>query len=188
MLNRILKRFRKPLSIEYINKQLRSKGIATNQSGENSLSFKLYDMNWELYYEKDRFSLRNSFNISSDTDKECLLKAANKLNNDRWIAKAFIDEYIAENDSLKNKETISSIIFSFESFCYSEMDFMNMYEFAIYAMTDAIEFHRKCYAELMKEKESISSNNPIGFNARRNNNEDSTVVENKKTRTRIGFI
>ena len=55
-------------------------------------------------------------------------------------------------------------------------------------MTDAIEFHRKCYAELMKEKESISSNNPIGFNARRNNNEDSTVVENKKTRTRIGFI
>ena len=86
MLNRILKRFRKPLSIEYINKQLRSKGIATNQSGENSLSFKLYDMNWELYYEKDRFSLRNSFNISSDTDKECLLKAANKLNNDRWIA------------------------------------------------------------------------------------------------------
>ena len=65
---------------------------------------------------------------------------------------------------------------------------MNMYEFAIYAMTDAIEFHRKCYAELVKEKESTSSNNPIGFNAKRNNNEDSTVVENKKTRTRIGFI
>lgn len=107
MFNSILKKFRKPLSIEYINQQFRSKGIATNMSSENSLSFKLYVMNWDLYCEKDRFSLRNSFNFSNDTDQEYLLKAANKLNNDRWIAEAFIDEYIADNYGLKKKEAIS---------------------------------------------------------------------------------
>ena len=64
-------------------------------------------MNWDLYCEKDRLGLRNSFNIGNDTDKECLLKAANKLNNDRWIVKAFIDEYIPEKDGQKGKETIS---------------------------------------------------------------------------------
>lgn len=188
MFDNILKRIRKPLSIEYINKQLRAKGIATNLKGENNLTFKLYDMNWDLYCEKDRLGLRNSFNIGNDTDKECLLKAANKLNNDRWIVKAFIDEYIPEEDEQKGKETISSIIFSFESFCTSETDFSNLYEFAIYAMTDAIEFHRKCYTELLKEKEAASSNTPIGFNVQRDNNENSTVAENKKTRTKIGFV
>ena len=107
MFDNILKRIRKPLSIEYINKQLRAKGIATNLKGENNLTFKLYDMNWDLYCEKDRLGLRNSFNIGNDTDKECLLKAGNKLNNDRWIVKAFIDEDIPEEDGQKGKETIS---------------------------------------------------------------------------------
>ena len=57
-------------------------------------------------------------------------------------------------------------------------------------MTDAIEFHRKCYTELIKEKEkeTATSNTPIGLNAQRDNNEHSTVAENKKTRTKIGFI
>ena len=75
MFDNILKRIRKPLSIEYINKQLRTKGIATNLKGENNLTFKLYDMNWDLYCEKDRLGLRNSFNIGNDTDKELLLSA-----------------------------------------------------------------------------------------------------------------
>ena len=156
MFDNILKRIRKPLSIEYINKQLRAKGIATNLKGENNLTFKLYDMNWDLYCEKDRLGLRNSFNIGNDTDKECLLKAGNKLNNDRWIVKAFIDEDIPEEDGQKGKETI--------------------------------EFHRKCYTELIKEKETATSNTPIGFNVQRDNNEHSTVAENKKKRTKIGFI
>lgn len=45
MFNYILNKFRKPLSINYINKQLRSKGIATHPYDEHYLSFKLYDMN-----------------------------------------------------------------------------------------------------------------------------------------------
>ena len=188
MLNNILKKYRKPLSIDYINKQLRSKGIATSPRGDNNLTFKLYDMNWDLYCEKGRFGLRNSFNIGNDTDMECMLKAANKLNNDRWIVKAFIDECVSEEKGEKSKGNISSIIFSFESFCSSEMDFMNLYEFAIYAMTDAIEFHRKCYIELVKGKESVSFNTSIGFNIHNINNDDNAVAENKKTRTRIGFV
>ena len=55
-------------------------------------------------------------------------------------------------------------------------------------MTDAIEFHRKCYTELIKEKETATSNTPLGFNVQRDNNEHSTVAENKKKRTKIGFI
>ena len=88
----------------------------------------------------------------------------------------------------KGERNNIAIIFSFESFCTSETDFTNLYEFAIYAMTDAIEFHRKCYTELIKEKETATSNTPIGFNVQRDNNENSTVAENKKTRTRIGFV
>lgn len=188
MFDKILKKIRKPLSLDYINKQLRAKGIATNLKGENNLTFKLYDMNWDLYCEKERFSLRNSFNIGNDTDKECLQKAANKLNNDRWIVKAFVDEYIPEEDEQNSKESISSIIFSFESFCTSEVDFINLYEFAIYAMTDAIEFHRKCYIDFVKEKETASSNTPIGFKVQKNNNENNTFAENKSKRTKIGFV
>ena len=32
------------------------------------MTFKFYDMNWDLYCEKDRLGLRNSFNIGNDTD------------------------------------------------------------------------------------------------------------------------
>ena len=82
-----------------------------------------------------------------------MLQATNKLNSDRWIVKAFIETYLPEKGDNSNAEDkVTSIVFSFENFCYSETDFEKIYEFAIYAMTDGIEFHRKSYAELIHEK------------------------------------
>lgn len=43
MLRQLINKMRKPLTLEYVNNYLRSKGVATNERGENGLSFKLYD-------------------------------------------------------------------------------------------------------------------------------------------------
>ena len=114
MLRQLINKMRKPLTLEYVNNYLRSKGVATNERGENGLSFKLYDMNWELYLEKERLGIRNSFQLSDDIEYSCLLQAANKLNNQRWIVKAFIETFDPVECKEDNKEEVlSSIVFSF---------------------------------------------------------------------------
>lgn len=45
--------FEKELTIEYITKFIRKKGLASSENGENGLLFKLYDMNWRLFFEQD---------------------------------------------------------------------------------------------------------------------------------------
>ncbi len=66
---------------------------------------------------------------------------------------------------------------------------MNQYEYAIYAVTDAVDVLRKSYIEFVKEKESAAaSTHPIGFNTPNRNNEERGTVENKKTKTKIGFV
>lgn len=189
MFNYILNKFRKPLSINYINKQLRSKGIATHPYDEHYLSFKLYDMNWDIYCDGLRLGLRTTFSLDNDMDNECLQKTTNKLNYERWGVKVYIDETTRDDDREEGKESSPIIVFSFESLCYSELDFMNQYEYAIYTLTDAIDFHRKSYIEFVKEKESTAvSTHPIGFNTPNRNNEERGTVENKKTKTKIGFV
>lgn len=150
-ITKILQSLYAGLSLSYINNFLRHKGIATNEYSKENLSFKLYDMNWDLSYEKGRFGLRVTFDLGDDFDKLCMLQSVNKLNNDRWIVKAFIDKQIVKDNNEK-EYCKTSIIFSFESFCYSKSEFKKLYEFAIYAMADGLEFHRKCYRELLEEK------------------------------------
>lgn len=191
MRDKIIKRLRKPLTIDFINQQLRSKGIATNPIDEYNLIFKLYDMNWRIYCENARFRIHNSFDLSNDSDMESMIKAANELNNDRFIIKAFVNvpdkEEEQQNDS-SDEESIASIIFSFESFCYSDSDFTNLYEFAIYAITDGIQYHRKCYVELISKKKANESAASIGFHAENSSyNKVSSVQDNHK-RTKIGFV
>ena len=190
MIRQVINKLRKPISIGYIHKYLRSKGIATNERGENNLTFKLYDTNWDLFCEKERVGLRCSLTLGNDIDMQCMLQAANELNNERWIVKAFINTYTAgEEDNTAEKISISSIIFSFESFCYSEADFGNIYEFAIYALTDGIEYHRKAYVDLLNKHKSKSASTPIGFHTESTVNEGTSVAaaDNQK-RNRIGFV
>ena len=186
MLRQLINKMRKPLTLEYVNNYLRSKGVATNERGENGLSFKLYDMNWELYLQKERLGIRNSFQLSDDIEYSCLLQAANKLNNQRWIVKAFIETFDPVECKEDNKEEVlSSIVFSFEGFCYSVNEFMNLYEFAVYAIMDAIEFHRKSYNEILHAQ---ANNTPrIGF---RTNTESDNTNRNVKNvnRNKIGFV
>lgn len=186
MLRKLIKKFRKPLTLAYVNHYLRSKGVATNERGENSLSFKLYDMNWELYLESDRLGIRNSFTLGEDVEYSCLLQAANKLNNERWIIKAFLDMYepVEHKEEVK-EDIISSIVFSFEGFCYSANDFISLYEFAVYAIMDAIEFHRKSYNEFLHAKAYDTPH--IGFRTN-NESEHQNIGVKNENRNKIGFF
>lgn len=187
MIRNLIQKFVKPLSLDYVTKYLRNKGIATHASGENGLRFKLYDMNWDVYCEEGRFGLRSSFNLGDDINMDCMYKAVNKLNEERWIVKSFIETYSSNEDCTdKTEETNTSIVFSFEGFCYSERDFDKIYEFAIYAMTDGIEFHRKIYAETVKEF-NLNKTKPIGYNSEHETNEKLVSAVDNKQRRRIGF-
>lgn len=186
MFQQLLSKIRKPINLEYANNYLRSKGVATNERGENSLSFKLYDMNWELYLENDRLGIRNSFTLGNDIEYSCLLQAANKLNNQRWIVKAFIDSFEpAECKENASEEVISSIVFSFEGFCYSSSEFESLYEFAVYAIIDAIEFHRKSYNEILNVQANDTPH--IGFRTNTESENSNRGVKNVD-RNKIGFI
>ena len=167
-ITKILQSLYAGLSLLYINNFLRHKGIAPNEYSKE--------------YEKGRFGLRVTFDLGDDFDKLCMLQSVNKLNNDRWIVKAFIDKRIVKDNNEK-EYCKTSIIFSFESFCYSKSEFKKLYEFAIYAMTDGLEFHRKCYRELLEEKNKIQSNPSIGFHSEQNKKDG---VDNSN-RPRIGF-
>ena len=187
MIKLLLEKLSKPLSIVYIAKFLRNKGIATHERDNNNLGFKLYDMNWDLYFEEGRLGIKTSFNLGDNINTDYMLQATNKLNSDRWIVKAFIETYLPEKGDNSNAEDkVTSIVFSFENFCYSETDFEKIYEFAIYAMTDGIEFHRKSYAELINEKNTCSRN-PIGFHKDQNNNSEVITSADGQKRNKIGF-
>ncbi len=189
MIKKIIEKLDKAPSLEYVNKFLRKKGIATNVQDENNLSFKLYDMNWDLNCENGRLGLRVFFNLGDDINISYMYQAVNRFNKERWIVKAFIDTYTPkeENGDKVDAKVISSIIFSFESFCYSQSAFDKMYEFAIYAMTDGMDFHRKCYTELIKEAKSINNTSPIGFHTT-SVHEGGTSVASNNNRPKIGFI
>lgn len=187
MIKHLLEKFSKPLSIDYIAKFLRNKGIVTHERDNNNLGFKLYDMNWDLYFEEGRLGIKTSFNLGDNINTDYMLQATNKLNSERWIVKAFIETYFPDNNDNSNEDDkVMSIIFSFENFCYSESDFEKIYEFAIYAMTDGIEFHRKCYAEQLNAK-NIYTRNPIGFHKDQNNNREVITSADGQRRNKIGF-
>ena len=97
----------KPVTIEYAMEYLRAKGIATGECGSNNLSFKLYDMNWDMYIEEGRLGLRNSFNVGSDINMDCLMKAMNQLNSERWVVKSFIETFTPNDENgIAQKESL----------------------------------------------------------------------------------
>ena len=181
----------KPVTIEYAMEYLRAKGIATGECGSNNLSFKLYDMNWDMYIEEGRLGLRNSFNVGSDINMDCLMKAMNQLNSERWVVKSFIETFTPNDENgIAQKESFSSIVFSLENFCYSESAFDKIYEFAIYAMCDGIDFHRKCYSQYLSDKmtQNQTHSTKIGFHAETEKTEGATVALDQQHRRKIGFI
>ena len=53
-------------------------------------------------------------------------------------------------------------------------------------MTDGIEFHRKSYAETVKEF-NLNKTKPIGYNSEHETNEKLVSAVDNKQRRRIGF-
>lgn len=189
ILRNLASKLDKPVTIEYAKDYLRAKGIATGECSGNNLTFKLYDMTWELYIEEGRFGLRNSFTIGSDIHMDCMMKAMNKLNSERWVVKSFIETY-TPNDENGIPQASSYLVFSLENFCYTESAFEKIYEFAIYAMCDGIEFQRKCYGQYMSDKmaQSQSHATKIGFHTDSEKNEGATVAVDHQHRRKIGFV
>ena len=50
MKKKLLKMLDKQLTIGYVNNFLRNKSIATNKHDENAITFKLYNLNWDLCF------------------------------------------------------------------------------------------------------------------------------------------
>ena len=163
MFEYILNIFRKPLPINFVNKKLRSEGIETHFKNENILSFNLCDSDWDLFCDEKRFGLSQSYKIDDDLDKECVLKAANKINSQKWITKVYITESSNYGDEGKNdKEPLPFIVFIFDGFYDSKSQFMDLYEYAKFAIIDAYNhFWTDYYGFLnLKEKESENSTHP----------------------------
>lgn len=185
----LFKKFRKSLTIKYINKFLRAKGIATSEVSETTIRFKLYDMNFDLSSEKERLIIRATFNLGDDINMVCMFKALNQVNYERWIVKAFVETYTPD-DNDKDTKVESAIIFSFETFCFREYDFAKIYEFAIYALNDCIDFHKKCYSQYLNElsQKGTDKVTKIGFSHSSSNEPTSSVPMDAKPARKIGFI
>lgn len=182
---------KKDLTIEYINQYIRKKGLASHENGENSLSFKLYDLNWCLYFEQGRLSMNVSFELGEDINIPCMMQAMNKVNEDRYIIKTFMQEFMPEDENGKpipNTSIQRSIVFSFETLCFTEKAFDKVYEFCVYALTDSIDFHRKHYAQYLEANKTRAKDVRIGFSNQNSDSDkaDSTVTENNHRK--IGFI
>lgn len=89
---------------------------------------------------------------------------------------------------IPNASIKKSIVFSFETLCFTEKAFNMAYEFCVYALTDSIDFHRKHYAQYLKAYKTRAKDVKIGFDSQNSDNckTDSTVRENNHRR--IGFI
>lgn len=183
--------FEKGLGLEYINNYIRKKGLASYKDGETSLSFKLYDLNWSLFFEDTRLRINVNFGLGEDTNMVCMMKAMNEVNNNRYIVKVFVDQNTPTDESgnpIKDAETSYSIVFSFETFCFTESSFDKVYEFCVYAMTDAIEFHRKQYAQYLESTKTTNRDVKIGFTREEEKQDTSDASKAKNTSHRIGFI
>lgn len=183
--------FEKELTIEYITKFIRKKGLASSVNGENGLLFKLYDMNWRLFFEKGRLSMNVNFEIGEDINIPCLLQAINKVNEERYMIKTFMQEFMPEAEDGKpipNAEVHKVIVFSFETLCFTEKAFMTAYEFCVYALTDSIDAHRKHYAQYLEQTKSKAQDIKIGFNKQDGSNDNTNSTATKDTHCRIGFV
>lgn len=190
MIKKILKRFEKKLGIDYMNDFLRRKGIATSKCGEYMITFKLYDYDWDILYKEGKMNVRCFFTLGDDIHMDSMIKAMNALNGDRFAIKAYLDEVVSRDEAgnpIKDAQTRTDINFSFEHFCYTESAFDDLYEFAIYVMTDAIEFHKKAYNKYLTENTTHPSPT-IGFHSADEQSDEMSVTTNHHECKRIGFM
>lgn len=183
--------FERELNIEYINKFIRQKGLATHMDGDKVLSFKLYDLNWRLTFEQERLHINVIFELGDDINIPCLMQAMNKLNEERYIVKTFVLEYTEEDNegkSIPNAPIQRSIVFSFESLCFTESAFEKLYEFCVYALTDAMDYHRKLYAQYLEANKLRAKEGRIGFTQENVGNEASDATVTKNNHRKIGFV
>lgn len=180
--------FNKKPTIDSIINHLQSKGIATNKLSDTFVDFKLYDLNWRLSYEKDGLVISVGLGINPEFNRACMAAANNRINNERFLVKAYVDSYQPldkEGKPIPEAETEYGLVFHLETFCYTQDDFRKAYEFGIFAIKDAMEFHNRYYHQL-GEEERTQATNKIGFNAHKEENAEEAIVASDRPRP-IGF-
>ena len=183
--------FEKELSLKYINKFIRHKGLASQEDGESCLSFKLYDLNWILFFEGSRLRINVNYELGENINMPCMMQAMNDVNNNRYIVKVFTAQNTPTDENgnpIKDAGTTHSVVFSFETFCFTESSFDKVYEFCVYAMTNAIEFHRKQYTQYLESTQTINKDMKIGFTREEEKHDSTDQSKAKNSSRKIGFI
>lgn len=192
MRKKILKILDKKLSIDYVNDFLRRKGIATDKYDEGMISFKLYGYDWIIIYECEygKIFMRIRFTINDDDQIDKLMKAANKVNCEHYAVKVYLDEFVPQDEAvnpIKDAKTYT-LVFSFEHFCFTESAFDRLYEYAIYAMIETIDYCKKKYNEYKTEYITPDHLPTIGFHSAAEQSDATSVTADKHKQKQIGFI
>lgn len=160
------KLFNSGLTMEFINDYLQSKGIATQVQDENFVKFKLYNIAWDLVSYDGKLILRANFTLDKDTDMETMQKACNAVNYERFCVKASTAEIPEFDEDGKAKpDTLQgySIHFILETFCETKSEFKKAYEFGLYGIMDAMEFHSNTLNALTAKANAKPRGKKIGF-------------------------
>lgn len=187
---KLLKMLDKQLTLCYVNDYLRCKGIATLEHDDRSLTFKLYDLDWFLSCENGKFSIQCFLVIRDDTLMESMASAMNTLNKERFVVKAYLDEAPGkdgEGAPVKDTQTAKGIVISFENICYTESSFPDLYETAIYFLTDAIDGLKNLYREYRNKQDSFDNRTKIGFYNSSSQQDTGPAGMSRQERRRIGF-
>lgn len=182
------------LTVGYVNDYLRGKGIATLEHDDCWLTFKLYDLDWHLFCKDGKFYIHCVLALRDDTHMESMLKAVNTMNDERYVVKAYLRGGSCKDEDgtpVKDAPVYKDIVFTFESFCYTESCFPELYEAAIYLTADAIDSLRKLYNEY-KDAQAAAVDNPqkVGFNraaGQQGQHDAAPAGMSGQERKRIGF-
>lgn len=180
--------FDRKLTLEYMNEYLRRKGIATSEIHDNMFSFRLYDNNWDIIYVDVRLLIRLNFMLGKDVRMDCMTKSVNYLNHDLFGVKSYLSESQPRDEEgkiIENAESDKFISFSFEQMCFTESAFRQVYEYGIYAMMDAMDYHKKLLNKCMTEPDGNSPR--IGFNSSEGKSDGVDVKKAQSQNGRVGF-
>lgn len=185
MLNYFLDKF-KPVSVERVNDFLSRKCIEHKCTKLYEISFKIEDLNWNLYIDGDYIKIELAFPIDEEAEKNINKLVAEKaclevtklirVLKAYYLSHEFIDE---DNDNKLKKLHI--LLFSFESYCFNMYDFSNIF----YTGLSTILLGKNEYHKIYDELESKLSSASIGFS--HYDSEDTYENSQPTNRHRIGF-
>ncbi|MBQ8055450.1 MAG: hypothetical protein IJ270_01360 [Paludibacteraceae bacterium] len=144
------------LTLDYIVEYLRGKGLAVSKDEDISLLFKNYELNWKIFLDKQRFVMYVMFMISNTNDYDFVNEVCRRTNLTNFLVKNYISFFYKKDKNGNKTEEIEScgLVFAVEALCTTKSSFREIYEYAVYAILESIENHRKILDELENKHKS----------------------------------